>query len=89
MRSKVHPGGGATRQLQDIFWLWRGFIYSKTFFAEPPLPTSVFGPGGELGLKNPIYTAIPVTPPGAGWWHLVPPSCQLMAPTAINPAYSG
>jgi hypothetical protein len=40
-------------------------------------------------LKNPIYTVIPVTPPGAGWWHLLPPSCQLLAPTAITPAYSG
>jgi hypothetical protein len=44
---------------------------------------------GAPPLKNPIYTVIPVTPPGAGWWHLLPPSCQLLAPTAINPAYSG
>jgi hypothetical protein len=35
-------------------------------------------------LKSPIYAAIPVTPPGAGWWHLLPPSCQLLAPTACH-----
>jgi hypothetical protein len=29
-------------------------------------------------MKNPIYAVIPVTPPGAGWWHLLPPSCQLL-----------
>jgi hypothetical protein len=40
-------------------------------------------------VKNSIYAVIPATPPGAGWWHLLPPSCQLLAPTAINPAYSG
>jgi hypothetical protein len=45
--------------------------------------------GGWPGMKSPIYTAIPVTPPGAGWWHLLPPTCQLLALTAINPAYSG
>jgi hypothetical protein len=50
-------------------------------------PAAMGGPSGHL--KSPIYTVIPVTPPGAGWWHLLPPSCQLLAPTAINPAYSG
>jgi hypothetical protein len=34
-----------------------------------------------LPLKSLVYTAIPVTPPGSGWWHLLPPSCQLLVRT--------